>query len=576
MVMFELTPDRKKLLETQGHILVLGGPGSGKTTIALIKADHEIQSDKLELSQRILFLSFARATIAQVAQQAGKFLSGPERDVLEINTYHGFAWSLLKSHGYLLKSGERIRLLPPPEAAARLADTDVISRPREKRRIFDEEGLLHFDLFAALGTELISRSQALRKIICDTYPIIILDEFQDTNLDEWQMIQTLGKRSTLIALADPDQRIYEFRGADPKRIGEFITRYSPTPFDFGLENNRSNGTDIVVFGNDLLTEVNTKKNYNDVVLVHYGFYKGRSAHYAMKVVLIKAIKRLKSEKDSWSLAVLVPTKRLMLHVSDYLTSNTDCLPALSHDVALDTEAPSLAAMLIAGILEGSTTPAETSLRLITDLCTYIRGRKGGNAPPNRGELELVVALGSYLKSGVIRGKKREQIVGESIRIAEQRYSLQLSGDPWEDWLAILRLLAGSNSEVFRQVAEDAKYLRLLRKGGVLRSRLGEIWRTTTGYLGAPSVVRDSLLQEHFSTSTKEWRGVHVMTIHKAKGKEFDEVIVYEDMYQARIVKTKASERDVAQARLALRVAVTRAMKRATILTPKKDVCRLLT
>ena len=572
--MFELTPNREKLLETPGHILVLGAPGSGKTTIALLKADHEIRSGKLKRSQCILFLSFARTTIARVAEQAGKFITGPERDILEINTYHGFAWSLLKSHGYLLNANRKIRLIPPPEAAARLADMDINSRPVEKRRLFEEEGLLHFDLFSMLSTELLSRSQALRKIICDRYPIIILDEFQDTNLDEWQMIQTLGKRSTLIALADPDQRIYEFRGADPKRIGEFITTYSPTPFDFGSENNRSNGTDIVVFGNDLLTEANKGKRYKDVIVIHYLFYKDRNVLYAMKVALIQAINRLRSKKDGWSVAVLVPTKRLMLNVSDYLTSNADRLPALSHDVALDTEAPSLAAMLIAGILEGSTTPAETSLRLITDLCTYIRGRKG-NTRPNQGELKLVVALDGYLKSGVVRGIKREQIVRETMRIAEQRHVLKLSGDPWEDWLAILRLLAGSNSEVVRQVAEDAKYLRLLRKGGVLRSRLGEIWRTITGYHGAASVVRDALLQEHFSTSTKEWRGVHVMTIHKSKGKEFDEVIVYEDRYQGRIVRANASEREIAQAQLVLRVAVTRAMKRATILTPQKDVCRFL-
>ena len=89
------------------------------------------------------------------------------------------------------------------------------------------------------------------------------------------MIQALGERSRLIALADAEQRIYEFRGADPKRIGEFITAYQPVQFDFGSENNRSNGTDITVFGNDLLTEANKAKNYNDVVLTRYGFYRGK-------------------------------------------------------------------------------------------------------------------------------------------------------------------------------------------------------------------------------------------------------------------------------------------------------------
>ena len=49
------------------------------------------------------------------------------------------------------------------------------------------------------------------------YPVIILDEFQDTSADEWQLIQLLGTNSELIALADPEQRIYDFRGAAQNR-----------------------------------------------------------------------------------------------------------------------------------------------------------------------------------------------------------------------------------------------------------------------------------------------------------------------------------------------------------------------
>lgn len=571
----ELVPEKLKLLETDGHILALGGPGSGKTYIALLKADREIRAGKLLRGQRILFLSFARATITRVAQQAGKLISGPERDALEINTYHGFAWRLLQSHGYLLNAGQKIRLLPPPEAASRLAEIDVEERLAEKRRLFNEEGFLHFDLFATVCAELLTRSESLARIICDAYPIIILDEFQDTNTDEWQMIQALGKRSTLIALADAEQRIYEFRGADPKRIGEFIATYSPTQFDFGAENNRSNGTDIAVFGNDLLTAANKAKTYNDVALTRYRFYKGRNTHFSLKGAVIQGIRRrLEAGADGWSIAVLVPTKRLMLSVSDYLGATHDGLPSVSHDVALDSEGPALAAILIAGLLDAGVTSAETTERMIVDLCTHIRGRKG-NEVPTQTELDLAGALGGYLASGAIRGKKRQQIVAESCRIANERHGLQLSGDPWQDWLLIRSLLTGSSADVVRQVAEDAKYLRLLHKGAALRSRLGELWRSNGGYVGAVPAVRDALLQEHFSASTKEWRGVHVMTIHKSKGKEFDEVIVYEGLHQGRIVRANSTERDVAQARLALRVAVTRAMKRATILTPGNDVCPFL-
>ena len=66
-----------------------------------------------------------------------------------------------------------------------------------------------------------------------------------------------------------------------------------------------------------------------------------------------------------------------------------------------------------------------------------------------------------------------------------------------------------------------------------------------------------------------------MTMHKAKGKEFDEVIIYEGYYQGKIIRNNASNRDLNQARLNLRVSVTRAIKRAMILTPTNDVCKFL-
>jgi DNA helicase II / ATP-dependent DNA helicase PcrA len=65
-----------------------------------------------------------------------------------------------------------------------------------------------------------------------------------------------------------------------------------------------------------------------------------------------------------------------------------------------------------------------------------------------------------------------------------------------------------------------------------------------------------------------------MTVHKAKGKEFSEVLIYEDSYQ-RIVRANATESEIAQARLTLRVGVTRAKFRTLILTPKDDACPLV-
>lgn len=572
----ELSESRKALLGASGNAVVLGGPGSGKTTIALLKADQEIRAGILKSGQKILFLNFARATIARVAQHAGKLLSAKDFGCLEVNTYHGFTWNLLRSHGYLMREGRRITLLPPPEAAAKLsAIKSEGDRLSEKRRLFVEEGLLHFDLFAETAAALLARSNALSQIISDAYPFIILDEFQDTNQDEWALIQSLGQRSKVLALADAEQRIYEFRGADPRRIGEFISVFSPQTFDFGSENHRSNGTDIADFGNDLLTGANKGKAYTHVAVDGYRFYRGLNQLYPLKTAVIKSLKRLiKDGGDGWSLAVLVPTKQLMLQVSDYLGVATDGLPVLPHDVALDTEAPSLAAVLIASLLEGGTSSGIIAQRLINNLCVHIRGRKGSKLP-NQVELDLVGALDGFLASGDIKGPKKKKLITAAHALAEKRFGTELFGDPWVDWLSMRDLLDASGIDVLQQVASDAKYLRLLHKGAALRSRLSELWRSTGSYFGAESAVRDALVQEHFSASLKDWKGIHVMTIHKSKGKEFSEVVIYEGSHQGKILRGNATEREKGQALLALRVAVTRAMTKTTILTPANDRCSFL-
>lgn len=553
------------------HALALGGPGAGKTHVALVKAREEIRSGALKPGQKILFLSFARPTVARIIEKASELISREELQWLEVSTYHGFAWSILRSHAYLLNGKSGVQLLPPPEAAAHLADISKDGHEAEKQRLFEQEGRLHFDLFARLVGDLFRRSGRLARMFSDSYPVIILDEFQDTNSDEWALIQQLGKRSRLIALADPDQRIYEFRGADPRRVGEFLEVFQAKHFDFAGENHRSGGTDITAYGNDLLTGANRGKTYQQVKVAPYGFMNGKSPHFSAKAAACAALKRLKDVPDK-SIAILVPSKRLMLDLSDYLSSSDDGLPELHHDVAMDVEPPALAAGVIAALLEGGAVGNVVN-RILGALQSHIRGRRGGRPTPQV-ELDLANALGDFMTTGRVRGAKRQLLVSELQRISAERQLLQLTGDPAADWLCVRGLLASSSADALEQVATDARFLRLLHRGSVLRTNLSALWRAQGGYQGAEAAVRSALLQEHFAAAQKDWRGIHLMTIHKSKGKEFDEVIIYDGLFQ-RIARKPDDERAYAQDLLALRVGVTRAIRRTSILTPKRDPCPFL-
>jgi len=566
---------KRKFLFSTGHVIATGGPGSGKTHIALLKGDYEHLSRTLQPGQKMLFMSFARSTVARIEEQLSSIVSAESMKYIEITTYHGLAWRILKSHGYLLlnQSGP-LEVIPPPEAAAHLSSFNEADREREINRLFDEERRVHFDLFSPRVLDLLTRSSALLQILSSKFPIIVLDEFQDTNQVEWELIKLLGTRSRMIALADPQQRIYRFRGADPNRIEHFRTTFQCLSLNFDGENYRSDGRDINDFGNDLVTGGNKSKSYNDVSVVRYRFYRGLSAYYPCKTKVLSRLKSL-TKRDNWSIAILVPTRQLMLSTSQYLSSDLDGLPSLQHEVSIDSEGPCLAAFLIASLLEhGSTKSKDLDRNFLFDFKTYLRGRKGTKLPSQE-DLGLIDSIEGYLGHGRIRGSYRSRFVEAAKAYIQFFATNDLTGHPEADWNSIIDVLIATDLKHLNQLVEDAKYARLLQKGALLRATLAESWRTSGTYANARLAFEAAYRQEYFATKTVEPKGILVTTLHKSKGKQFSEVILYEGAHQGRFLRDNVSDWEKEEAIYTLRVGVTRASEHATILTPNSNPSTLL-
>jgi len=96
-----------------------------------VKGATEIANGVLAPGQSILFLSFARATVARIAQESKVRVPREARSRIEISTYHGFAWEFIRGHGYLLTGHRWLRLLPPPDAAGKLAGIVGPDRPAD-------------------------------------------------------------------------------------------------------------------------------------------------------------------------------------------------------------------------------------------------------------------------------------------------------------------------------------------------------------------------------------------------------------------------------------------------------------
>ncbi len=602
--MMELTEKQLEVMASDGHLLVTGGPGSGKTTISILKA-AQIAERNLRPQHKVLFLSFARASVARVVEaiEEEQSISRDAKRRIEVETYHSFFWRILKAHGYLIGLPRRLNILTPPAEAIALsairsgfgADSKLSAKEKEdkanaekaeRHRLAKHDGRICFDLFAPFVGDLLHRSERLRRLLATMYPVVILDEFQDTNAEQWGVVQAIGQYTRLIALADPEQRIFDFIGADPERLNHFREAFTPTEIDFSDANHRSAGTDIAKFGNAILAGKFDQTAYEGIGFKLFEPFADR-AMTALVACTYAARKRLVDVgKPEWSLAILVPTKKMTRLVSDTFREPPAGMQAIAHSAVVELEAAILGSEIIAHLMQPD---AVVRVDVFLDLlCNYFQG-KGGDRP-SKGALEEAHRLRkAYDKwsAALDAGKNPpgNSILRATFEVYNAAITVVLTGDPDKDWRAVRAVLEDGGCKRLNEVGTEVRNIRLLERGTQLRQDLTQDWRDNGSYANALAIVQQAFVQEHFASSTKPESGVVVMNMHKAKGKQFDEVIIFEGWPRKknneivanldRIVRNNDRAEVNDGSRQNFRVSVTRGRRRTTILTPKGDPCVLL-
>lgn len=600
----ELTDKQLEVMDSDGHLLVTGGPGSGKTTVSILKA-AKIAESELRSQQKVIFVSFARASVSRVVEAIEQEQSiAPEvRRRIDVETYHSFFWRILRAHGYLIGLPRRLDILTPPAEAIALAgirgeyeaDSKLSDQERgrkndaenaERRRLAWEEGLICFDLFAPLVGDILHRSERLRKLLATMYPVLILDEFQDTNAEQWHVVQALGKCSRIISLADPEQRIFDFIGADPERLNHFRETFTLADVDLSNINHRSAGTDIAKFGNAVLTGRFDPEGYEGIAGELFTPYADQ-AITALVTSVYAARKRVVARgKADWSLAVLVPTKKMTRLVSDKFRDPPAGMQAIAHHAVVELEAAILGSEIIAHLLQPEA--IEHADILMDLICNYYQG-KGGDQPTKGALVEAVRLRKAYEKRSAAISVGKEppgnSVLKPTFEVYEAVRAIGLTGDPDKDWRAIRAVLEDGSCKRLKEIGAEVRNIRLLDRGTQLRQGLAQDWRDHGCYANALAIVRQAFVQEHFATTAKPESGVVVMNMHKAKGKQFDEVIIFEGWpvrnkgkivaNPDRIVRNNDRAEINDGSRQNFRVSVTRGRQKTTILTPKGDPCVLL-
>ena len=177
----------------QAKVLVTGGPGTGKTTAALWAGRTFLDAMEMGLSRRVLFLTFSRAAVNQISSRSPEII-GDHRSRIDVMTFHGLAFRLLKSFGrYAGLSSERLSI----QSAAR-------------RKLFGpDSGTLTYDDLIPAARGVVSGSTRIRQLISSRWGLVICDEAQDTSADQWQFLRSFATNRTLL-LGDENQMIYTF------------------------------------------------------------------------------------------------------------------------------------------------------------------------------------------------------------------------------------------------------------------------------------------------------------------------------------------------------------------------------
>lgn len=558
---------RQSVLDAAGAVLVTGGPGSGKTTIALEKARRVIEAG-LAQGQSVLFLSFSRAAVARVVEASKSQLPKAMQGQLSIQTFHSFFWEILQPHGYLLGAPRRLTLLLPHDEVARRHSHEAAGNawPDERERLFAEEGLVAFDLFSAKTLALLQASARLRALVAGRHPLIVVDESQDTAEDQWQCVRLLAERSQLLCLADLEQQIYDFRpGVSSDRVNHIMQALQPLRVDLQGQNHRSPNTEIVAFGNDVLLGTPRGGPYRGVS--RHGFRanadrRDAAIRQALGMAVTKA-KEAAAPNQIENVALLATWGRGVAVLSRALTGDGANIKPIHHRVMIDEASVMLSSRLVAYLLEprSDEQAALTDLATALDLAAAVFRARGGN-----GNLEQARRLTDNADQS--RAGTRPRANGVAARLLGVLVALRehvFCGDPRRDWLEARRMLRESGANPLADIAQDAEQLVAFQRGTRIAAGLTDLWQAQVNYHGARRALDAALAEEQLLSGANDLRGIYVMTVHKSKGKEFDAVVLFDDPNSSPFKFCQEDEPHPRSRRL-LRVGITRARHHVLMLT----------
>ncbi len=336
---------REAVKAQDGPILVLAGPGSGKTRVLTQRAAFLIQERGIA-PYHIVAVTFTNKAAREMRERLATLLGEPRVADLTLGTFHATCARWLRRDGphvglerdfviydtsdqeslvkqairdldlddkkykpsaQLGKISNAKNELIGPESYPPASYAEEITRRVYTRyqQLLVDNNAVDFDDLLTLAVRLLNENPALLRRYQERYTHVLVDEFQDTNTAQYTLVKLLaGQHANVFCVGDEDQSIYKWRGADSRNVQRFCQDF-PGAVKILLEQNyRSTQTILeaarrVIDHNSRRTpkQLFTRLEQGTPIVVHEAYNEDDEALYVIDTITELVSKRLARAGD---------------------------------------------------------------------------------------------------------------------------------------------------------------------------------------------------------------------------------------------------------------------------------------
>jgi DNA helicase-2/ATP-dependent DNA helicase PcrA len=294
-ILATLNPAQREAVEAiEGPVLILAGPGSGKTRVITHRIAYLIKSCGVS-PHNIMAVTFTNKAAREMKERLEQLL-GQAVEALTLGTFHAICARILRREGKAIGldssfviydeedqlsltkqaleelnldpkqyapralhsaiSAAKSRLIGPEDYAQRVSSyfEEIVHRIYQHyQQLLSQGRAVDFDDLLMKTVQLFQDHPQILSRYQSKYVHILVDEFQDTNIVQYMLMKHLaGKYRNLCVVGDPDQSIYSWRFADLRNILSFEKDYPEAKVVFLEQNYRSTKT-ILEVASDIIS-----------------------------------------------------------------------------------------------------------------------------------------------------------------------------------------------------------------------------------------------------------------------------------------------------------------------------------